>query len=225
MSIKSFPQSNLPTGAEPTPDHIAEQIEPFDPTQFSVPPACAFHWPDGIESWKNFAFGDCVTAEEAFAKAADINVGNRFVLTNETVVGRAYLSDALNSKWLTDTLGELQKNGFRSGGYEYRNGTFTYIQRQGDTLDIPTLQTAIANKGPVKIAMSAGTFGEGTGSVTYGENGWLIFGGPSGKPYNHCVSICGYGSYDYLKAQFQAQGVTLADNASKPAGMYYALFT
>jgi hypothetical protein len=59
----------LPRGASPSPRHVLAAAMPHIlDTTVSVPPSFLM-WPIKMSSWNNYSYGDCVSAEEAFAKA------------------------------------------------------------------------------------------------------------------------------------------------------------
>ena len=59
----------LPRGAIPSPRHELAAAMPHVPDPaVSVPPSYLM-WPVQMSSWNNYIYGDCVSAEEAFAKA------------------------------------------------------------------------------------------------------------------------------------------------------------
>ena len=59
----------LPRGAIPTPRHELAAASPHKPDASVVVPAAFLMWPTKTAMWGNDIFGDCVTVEEAFAKA------------------------------------------------------------------------------------------------------------------------------------------------------------
>src|SRR5271163_1919835 len=62
--------TRLPRGAIPSPRYELAGAMPHVPdAKVSVPPSFLM-WPGQMSSWNNYICGDCVSAEEAFAKAA-----------------------------------------------------------------------------------------------------------------------------------------------------------
>ena len=69
------------------------------------------------------------------------------------------------------------------------------------------LNGAIANVGPVKIGVASANLASGPqGQVTPGTIGWAIYGLPTGRPENHCASLCGYGPLAALVDLFERHG-------------------
>src|SRR5260370_7681704 len=59
----------LPRGAIPSPrSELAAAMPHVPDPKISVPPSFLM-WPVQMSSWNNYTYGDCVSAEEAFAKA------------------------------------------------------------------------------------------------------------------------------------------------------------
>ena len=85
---------------------------------------------------------------------------------------------------------------------------------------------AIANVGPVKIGVASANLASGPqGQVTPGTIGWAIYGLPTGRPENHCASLCGYGPLAALVDLFERHGVNVNLPSGMPTGLCYAMFT
>ena len=69
MAKKVDLTKRLPRGAIPSPRYELAAAMPHVPDpKISVPPSFLM-WPVQMSSWNNYIYGDCVSAEEAFAKA------------------------------------------------------------------------------------------------------------------------------------------------------------
>lgn len=201
-------------GAIPTPRHVLAAAVPFRPT--AAPPAQFATVPKQLAYWGNDVYGDCVTAEEAFAKAASsIQMGlpELFVPTQE-VENWASNNGVLNGAGLTEVMQDMAQSGFYVNGQTYGDGPYSSVDYSNEAV----LQAAIA-QGPVKIGIDASALPSGAGN----GNGWYATGGSPGEYGNedHCVSLTGYGSAQYLFAQL---GVPLPAGLS-PSQEGYLLFT
>jgi hypothetical protein len=162
--------------------------------------------------WHNDVDGDCVTAEEAFAKAA-VTIPEVFI-ADETVLAWATKNGVLNGADLTQVMDIMGTDGFQQDGNTYNDGTPNSV----DWTDADILQNAIS-QGPVKIAVAADQLESAVPNPP--KNGWIATGFQPDDNYDHCVSLCGYGSMAWLAEQL---GVTLPDgvDGEQPS---YALFT
>lgn len=168
--------------------------------------------PGQISMWGNDVYGDCVTAEEAFAKSC--NHPEIFV-TDSEVETWATNHGVLNGAVISDVLQWMQTGGFSMGSNLYDDGPCSTV----DWNNAANLQSAIAN-GPVKIGVAADQL-ENAWRSTSGRTGWFATGFQSDSNEDHCVSLCGYGTINWLAAQL---------NVPVPAGVDgtkngYALFT
>jgi hypothetical protein len=196
-----------PRGARPTPRHklagaTPHRIRGATPNQFAVIPSQLSYWLNNVD-------GDCVTAEEAFAKACH---SPEIVIQDATVKAWASAHGVLNGANLLQVVEMMEKSGFQQDGYSYSDGAVTAI----DYADAPTLQNAIS-QGPVKIGVAADQLENVVGT----SNGWFATGFTSDQNEDHCVSLCGYGTISWLAQQL---------GVSVPSGMDgtqtgYLLFT
>lgn len=166
--------------------------------------------PTQLSMYGNDIFGDCVTAEEAFAKAChspEIDIGYH------KAVKWARRNWALNGAGLWEIMTLMQTDGFYVGDFQYNDGPFKSV----DWADAATLKNAIA-QGPVKIGVSADQFQ--TVAPTCGEtNGWILTGLTPGQQ-DHCTSLCGYGTFGWLASQL---GTTVPTGMENTPG--WAMFT
>jgi hypothetical protein len=168
--------------------------------------------PQQISMWGNDVHGDCVTAEEAFAKACN---SPEIFISDSEVIAWATQHGVLEGAYLTQVMQLMQNDGFRQAGYIYDDGPYFSV----NWADPATLHSAIA-AGPVKIGVAADQL-EAAWRSTGGHTGWFGVGFHPDAAEDHCVSLCGYGTLAWLAQQL---GVPV------PAGIDgtrqgYALFT
>src|SRR5215510_8263803 len=100
----------LPRGAIPSPRHDLAAAIPYLPDARKISaPASFLMWPIQMSSWNNYVYGDCVSAEEAFAKATA--APQTFVPEN-VVVAWAKYHGYLNGAAVTSVRGTMQNQGF-----------------------------------------------------------------------------------------------------------------
>lgn len=176
------------------------------PAQFIVIPA-------QLSMWLNDVAGDCVTAEEAFAKACN---SPEIFITDGTVLAWATKNGVLNGADLTQVLDLMQTAGFQQDGNLYNDGPFNAV----DWTNTTALQNAIA-QGPVKIGVAADQLENAVGTVDPPPSGWFATGFTADSNLDHCVSLCGFGTIAWLAEEL---GVSVPDgvDGTQPG---YALFT
>jgi len=156
--------------------------------------------------------GDCVTAEEAFAKACHSP--------------EVFISDSLVMKWATQhgvlegaNLHQvpqwMQTDGFKQKGHAYDDGPFFSV----DWTNAAALTSAIS-QGPVKIGIAADQV-EKVWRQNQGRTGWLATGFHPDDNEDHCVSLCGYGTIMWLAQQLKVK-VPAGVDGTRPG---YAMFT
>jgi hypothetical protein len=187
-------------------------------------------WPVQMSYWGNQHYGDCVTAEEAFAKAAVApsivpGVWAGVFIPQDTVLSWASANHYMNGTTLSGVLQKMQTGGIPRNNQQYNDGPYNTV----DWSNFATLQSAIYNYGPVKIGVAAENFEGGggvVGRVTGGTSGWTMYNYPKTTPGDHCVSLCGYaGSLSEMASLFLLYGVTVEQPEGFPAGPCYALFS
>ena len=220
-ALPGFPKR----GANPTPPSVLAAATPLVPTIGAPPNFITV--PQTLSYWGNYNNGDCVTAEEAFAKACyqpEIFISEAEVITwatNNGVLNGAYLYQVLN--WM-QTVG----GGFVQNGYIYDDGpgpsppnSPAYLV---DYTNSATLQSAIS-QGPVKIGIGANqlltVWDNAGGGPNGGVSGWFATGFQHESVEDHCVSLCGYGTIAWLAQQLNVQ-VPAGVDGTQPG---YALFT
>jgi hypothetical protein len=214
----------LPRGAIPSlRSELAAAMPHIPDPKISVPPSFLM-WPAQMSSWNNYTYGDCVSAEEAFAKAT---AAPHTFFPDATVVAWASAHGYLNGASLTAVMTTMQTNGFPLNNKTYDDGPFNSVNWTNPAL----LQSALSSHGPVKIGVAAEYFQSAApgqhGIVTPGTSGWAIYNYPptNAAQEDHCVSLCGYGTLAQLQALFLKNKVTVHAPAGMPAGLCYALFT
>jgi hypothetical protein len=198
MTDTHDPTGGLPMpmrGAIPTPRHILAAATPFAPAvagRAAMAPAQFIKVPAKISMWGNDVHGDCVTAEEAFAKAChnpEIFVKDAEVIrwaTAHGVLEGAYLHEVL--QWMTN-------DGFRQDNHMYDDGASLSV----NWMDRHTLTNAIAI-GPVKIGIGADQV-LAAYNAGHRKNGWFGLGFHKEPKEDHCTSLCGYGPLKWLAQQ------------------------
>lgn len=202
---------SLMRGASPSPRHKLAAAMPHKAT---TPAPAQFMWELGtLSMWYNDQDGDCVTAEEAFAKGC----GPAGVFIEDaTVLAWANANGVLNGADLSQVLTLMQSGGFDQDGTTYDDGPPTSV----DWTNGPVLQNAIS-QGPVKIGVAADQLENTVQAFGIGQNGWIAIGYTEDENLDHCVSLCGYGTFGWLAEQL---GVTLPAGVD-PTAFGYALYT
>src|SRR5208282_2743119 len=210
-ALPGFPKR----GANPTPPSVLAAATPLVPAIGAPPNFITV--PQTLSFWGNYSNGDCVTAEEAFAKACyqpEIFISEAEVITWATNNG------ILNGAYLPNVMQLMQTSGFVQNGYMYDDGAYYTV----DWTNSATLQSAIS-QGPVKIGVSSAqldtVWWNAGGSQNSGVSGWFATGFHAGDPEDHCVSLCGYGTIAWLAQQLNVQ-VPAGVDGTQPG---YALFT
>ena len=196
-------------GARPSPRHRLAAATPHAIIG-STPPQVLYD-PTKLSIWGNDQYGDCCTAEEAFAKACHVP---EIFISQQEVENWAKQHDFLNGAELTDVLDAMVAKGFAQGGHTYDDGPFKSV----DWTDTAILQNAIA-QGPVKIGIAANQL-ENVFQA-HPQNGWFATGFTPDTAEDHCVSLCGYGTVAWLAGQLKVL-VPAGVPSTTPA---YGLFT
>lgn len=196
-------------GAMPSPRH---RLAAAMPHIISGPtPSQVLYKPAKLSFWLNEKDGDCVTAEEAFAKACH---SPEIFISDKTVLTFAKKNKLLNGAVVVDVLDLMMTAGFKQSGHTYDDGPHVSV----DWTNVAVLQNAIAH-GPVKIGVAADQL---QGVVPNPPtNGWFATGFKRDQNEDHCVSLCGYGSFGWLASEL---GVTVPKGHSHTTPGY-GLFT
>ncbi len=209
----------LPRGAIQSPRYELAAAMPHVPDAAITVPESFLMWPVEMSSWNNYYYGDCVTAEEAFAKAT---AAPGVFISEATVVSWASEHGYLNGATLTAVMRTMQTNGFLFNGKTYDDGPYNTVNWTNAAI----LNSAIFTHGPVKLGVGADDFQSNPhGLVTPGTSGWAMYNYPKNQPEDHCVSLCGYGTLPELVHLFQQHHVTVHAPPGMPAGLCYATFT
>lgn len=202
-------------GAMPSPRHELASATPHVALP-SVPPHHLV-FPEKISMWDNYYNGDCVTAEEAFAKAC--HRPDLFITDNE-VEAWATSHGWFQGATLIEVLKAMQIKGFQEHGRTYDDGSINSV----DWTSASTLQSAIFH-GPVKLGVAGDQLDTlwlaNGGNPNGGNNGWFATGFHADPNEDHCVSLCGYGTIKWLAEKLKAKVPSGVDGTKQG----YALFT
>ena len=194
-----------PRGAIPSPRYRLAGATPHQIT--TVTPAWWLWEPAKLSMWLNDVDGDCVTAEEAFAKACNLP---EIFITDNTVQVWATKNGVLNGAELTTVLDLMQTAGFSQDGVLFNDGPFKSV----DWTDADILENAIA-QGPVKLGVAADQLENAVPNPP--TNGWIATGFEPDTNEDHCISACGFGSIAWLSSQF---GISVPDGVDGLARAY-----
>ena len=197
-------------GAIPSPRSALAAATPH--LMVAPPPPNALTVPGRISFWGNDVNGDCVTAEEAFARAC--NNPEIFISDND-VIAWATNHGVLNGATLVGVLNSMQKDGFVESSAVYDDGPFFSV----DWTSSATLQSAIS-RGTVKIGVAADQL-LSVWQSNGGKTGWFAIGFQPDSNEDHCASLCGYGPMNWLAEELHVQ-VPQGVDGTKPG---YAIFT
>jgi hypothetical protein len=197
------------TGARPSPRHRLASAMPH--RIVSATPPQWLWFPKQISMWDNDTYGVCPVSEEAFNKACD---NPEDFITDATVLTWATANNALNGSVIIDILDTMRTAGFQQDGKLYNDGTPSAV----DWTNTTALYNAIA-QGPVKIGVAAAQLQNAVPDPPV--NGWLATGFQSDSNYDHCVSLPGFGSIEWLLGQLGGS-VPSGVDGTKPG---IALFT
>ncbi len=197
-------------GAIPTPRHVLATAQPHVVT-VAAPPTFLIK-PATLSFWGNDRYGDCVTAEEAFAKAC---YSPEIFISDADAIAWATRHDVLNGAQLPQVMGYMRDDGFAEGAVVDDDGPFFAV----DWTNPAALQSAIST-GPVKIGIAADQI-ETAWRSTGGKSGWFATGFKTDHAEDHCTSLCGYGPIAWLAQQLGVQ-VPAGVDGTKPG---YAMFT
>ena len=132
-------------GAIPTPRSLLAAATPHK-ALVGVPPN-AITVPARISFWGNDVHGDCVTAEEAFAKACN---NPEVFIPDSDAISWATRHGVLEGAVIVQVVQWMQNDGFQEAGVTYDDGPYVSVNWTSSA----TLQSAISN-GPVKIGVAA----------------------------------------------------------------------
>jgi hypothetical protein len=201
---------NFKRGAKPSPRHKLAGATPHVLT--GPTPEDMLRIPSKLSMWLNDIDGDCVTAEEAFAKACWLP---EIFITPEEVQTWATAHGVLNGAVISEVLEWMQTKGFVQAGISYYDGPHVSV----DWTNAELLRNAI-HIGPVKIGVAA----DQLQNVVVGDppaNGWIATGFSADQNEDHCVSLCGFGTMSWLAERLEVKLPGTVD----PSSPSYGLFT
>jgi len=175
-------------------------------------PANYLNIPKKISYWGNDVHGDCVTAEEAFAKACN---NPEVFISDQVAINWATRHGFLNGAVLIDVLEAMATSGFQQTGQTFDDGACFSV----DWTNAALLSNAIAN-GPVKIGVGGDQLND-VYNANSAKNGWFATGFQPEPNEDHCVSLCGTGTIGWL-AQALNVAVPAGVDGTQPG---YGLFT
>jgi hypothetical protein len=169
-----------------------------------TPPQLLYN-PVRLSYWGRYS----VAAEEAFAKAChlpEIFISDQHAETWAEQHGR-------NEVTIIEVLDWMVTDGFKQDGHTYDDGP----QFAVNWTDPAVLQNAIAH-GPLKLGVAADQLEPVFQS--HPKNGWCATGFKEDTKYDHCVSLCGYGTFAWLASQLKAQLNQGIDDATPGYGIF-----
>jgi len=210
-----MPQQFPMRGAIPSPRSALAAATPHIPILATPPSFITI--PPQLSMWGNYYNGDCVTAEEAFAKACN---NPELFIPEVDAISWATRHGVLNGAGITQVLQWMQADGFSEGALIYDDGPYLSV----DWTNPAVLQNAIS-LGPVKLGVAGDqlntTWHAANGNNPTGNKGWFAVGYIADSNEDHCPSLCGYGSIAWLAHQLNLQ-VPPEVEGTKTG---YALFT
>ena len=205
------------------PRYISKFIQQQVPESFLA-------YPNQVSYWGNDQYGNCVAAEEAFAK---ITAHPYIYIDDSTITDWCTVHNFLNGAQCVKVMDKMKSHGIElTNGYVYDgdhsrvSASHQYLQFASIS-DSASLREAIFSSGPVKVEVNANMFlvDNKTGFVTPGKSGWALYGYPKLTSANHAVGICGYGTLNELVKLFQDKGCTVDIPGGMPETKCYAMFT
>ncbi len=204
----------LPRGALPTPRHRLASATHHKST--GKAPRHHFRIPRKLSFWGNYTYGDCVSAEEAFAKACH---EREIFIPEQEVIDWATMNGFLNGAYLIDVVDTMEGSGFVKHDRTYDDGAVFAV----DWTNASLLQDAISI-GPVKLGVAADqldtVWWANGGSAAGGVSGWFATGFYPDSNEDHCVSLCGYGTMAWLAERLNVQVPAGVDGNLPGYGMF-----
>ncbi len=180
LKERKFPRGCKPTSAVKIAAAAKYEIKQAAPAEFAIVPK-------QLSMWGNDQYRDCVSAEEAYAKACNVP---EIMIDDAIVIAWARKHGYLNGADLGEVMDSMLTDGFVVGQQRYNDGG----KRLVDYTDEAVLQSAIS-QGPVKIAIDADALPSGAGNA----QGWFALGdGQQYRNTDHCTGLSGYGSVEFL---------------------------
>jgi hypothetical protein len=199
------------TGATPTPRSRLLAAPPH--IVLVAPPIQYAYVPKKRSNFGNDRYGDCVSAEEAFAKTC-LNPEIDIDQLNTVCIAWARQHGVLNGAALDEVLDWMAEKGYQIGPQLYNDGPKSGVDFSNEVV----LKSAIA-QGPVKVAIAAGALPGGAGS----QDGWYSLSTHNHRT-DHSTTICGYGTAKWCYEQLNVplpSGLT----ADTPGYLHYTWST
>lgn len=201
------PKHKRPRGAKSSPRWKMLSAPAHKP--IAALPSAFFVIPQSLSYWGNDVNGDCVTAEECFAKAAWSGYigGPELVITYDQAVAWATENGYLNGAVITDVMDTMISKGIVVNGVTYTDGPYQAVNWSDDTM----LRSAIFT-GPVKIGVAADQLEAVVGT----KNGWVLANAVTDTNLDHCIALLGFGTLSQLCGAMNVP-VPAGANASEPS--------
>jgi hypothetical protein len=196
-------------GALPSPPEAIAAAPLFRPEREHAAALNYIVKPAQLSFWGNNHYSDCVTAEEAFAKACH---NPEILISDAEAIDWARRHNMLNGAVISTVLQTMTNDGFRQGGHVYDDGPHFTVDRTNHG----HLQNAIT-VGPVKLGIAADQLNH----VYDWRNGWFATGFHNDSKEDHCVALCGFGTLGWLAQQL---GVAVPHGVNGNSDGY-AMFT
>jgi len=198
-------------GAYPTPKHKIAAAAPHSVSGATPPQFIRI--PKVLSMWGNDNFGDCVTAEECFAKACNLP---EIDLPYGKAVKFARQNWILNGAGIWEVMQIMATKGMYFGDSLYLDGPAKYVNFTNPAI----LKNAIY-QGPVKLGVAGDQLENVIQTYGVGQNGWDATEFTQDGNVDHCTGLSGYGPSGWLAQQL---GVGLPRGVA-PATPGYAMFT
>lgn len=177
-------------GAVASPRHLMAAATPHIA---SAAPANFARLAPELSFWGNDRYGDCVSAEEAAARASE-SAGSVFV-SDDDLIQWAGNHGYLNGANLTDVMDTAETDGIPADGSAWCDGPYNSVNWS----DYPTLCSAIYN-GPVKMGVAANQLDS---PATPGVNGWWLKSASKDRNIDHSTGHHGYGTAEFCGDLFK----------------------
>jgi len=135
-----------------------------------------------------------VAAEEAFAKACHVP---EIFISDEQVEAWAE-QHGHGEATVIEVLDWMMNDGFKQDDRAYDDGPHFAV----NWTNVSILQNAIAH-GPIKLGIAANQLERIFQS--HPKDGWCATGFEDDTKYDHCVSLCGYGTFAWMASQLRVQ--------------------
>jgi hypothetical protein len=171
--------------------------------------------PAQMSYWDNSSYGDCVSAEEWWAKMVypswyDKTKPFNF-MSQSSCVQWAFTHGYLFGADLTSVMDSMASSGPNYNGTTYTDGPYVSVDYTNRT----TLCSAIF-QGPVKLGVAAGPLQ----NVVNGANGWFLVNAGKDTNYDHCIGMWGYGTISYLASALGVQVPAGTDGTKFGYGLF-----